>query len=387
MTPARFELHSSVTDRELLTDAADGARTIGLAGLLNQRGHRARRVRVPGRAATTGFRWRWVDVWNTTWWPQGIAVGEHNGIPLAVTSWFAQKRRGHSMGSRISIVDLRNPRRPRYHHVLLVSPRREANDGTSFDPVTVHAGGIAWSGDRLLVAATFGGFREFDLRGILRAESGGMLARSTGLFGYRYLLPEVARYRPPKADKEDRMRYSFVSLDTDNGGVGDIDDGGGGDHIDNGAGDAPGIGASASDVHLGAGDVHLVTGEYSTDNKGHLARLRLAQGRTVIDDTHVPDIPHMQGAVVRDGTWFVNASRGDKQGGDLWVGVPGKMTRHEGVLPIGPEDIAAWPGRNQLWSVTEFPGKRWIYAVEPTRWIPGRTSGAGNRDSSGSSDS
>jgi hypothetical protein len=323
-------LRASFTDRGLLTDSSAGRDRIGLAGLLAVRGHRARRVTVPG-AATEGFRWRLRDVWNTTWWPQGIAPGEHHGRQVVITSWFAQKKRGREMGSRISVVDYSDPKRPRYHHVLLVAPRRE-HGGIALDPVVVHAGGIAVSGDRLFVAATFGGIREFRLDDIMRAPSRGILRRPAGPFGYRYLLPEFASYGPTESKKTPgRMRYSFLSLD----------------------------GAAA-----GSGDVRLVTGEYSKDDERRLARLRLVDGRTEIDELHQPGIPQMQGAAVQDGRWFVSASQGDKTNGDLWVGDPAALVRLPDALPPGPEDLALWPERRQLWCVSEFPGKRWVFGLD-----------------------
>jgi hypothetical protein len=235
------------------------------------------------------------------------------------------------MGSRVSVVDLRDPRRPRYHHVLLVAPRRTAA-GTVFDPVVVHAGGLVWSGDRLLVAATGGGFREFRLSGILSMPRRGLLRRASGPFGYRFLLPEFGTFVPPAEGK--KLRYSFIALEGD---------------------DDP-------------AELRLVSGEYSKKGEPKLVRLRVLDGRVAVDETHVPGITEMQGVVLTDDTWFVNASRGDKLGGDLWSGTPGAMTRHEHVLPPGPEDLAYWPERRQLWSVTEFPGKRWVYAVDVDRY-------------------
>ena len=327
------ELRASFTDRALIDDSAAHSVTLGLGGLLAHRGHRARRARVPGSASTHGFRWRLVDVFSQTWWPQGIAIGDHDGSPVVITSWFAQRRRGRDMGSRISVVDLSDEKRPRYHHVLLVAPRRGG-----YDPVVVHAGGIVWTGDRLLVSATLGGIREFRLSDITRAPSRGLLRRSAGPFGYRYLLPEFASHRPPKDAHEGRMRYSFIAADTTSR---DPDD---------------------ADV------LRIVAGEYAKHDRRRLARLSLRGDTTTIDEIHVPKIAEMQGVAVHDGEWFVNASRGDKLGADLWVGVPGAMVRHEGVLPPGPEDLAVWSERGELWSVTEFPGKRWVYAVDLSRF-------------------
>jgi hypothetical protein len=342
---APFELHSTVTDQALLDASGEGSETVGLSGLLAESGHRAKPVTLDGTATVEAYAWRALDQYSPTWWPQGIEVGMHNGIPLAITSWFAQRKRGRTKGSRISVIDLRNPQKPTYHHVLLVAPRR-SSAGVVFDPVEVHAGGIVWSGDRLLVAATFGGIREFRLSDILSTPRKGILRRASGLYGYRFVLPEAGRYLPPKSKSKRGMRYSFLALETVTG-----DSTGRDPEVENG--------------------LRIVAGEYGKNHFGRVARLTLAPGATVIDTTHVPDIPEMQGAVVHNGTWFINASRGDKQGGDLWVGTPGAMKRNAGVLPIGPEDIAIWPERRQMWSVTEFPGKRWVYALDIDRWMPG----------------
>jgi hypothetical protein len=333
-------LRASFADRALHADATTGSEVVGLSGVLAARGHRARRRRVPGTAVSGGFRWRLVDVWNTTWWPQGVAVGEHGGVPVALASWFAQPRRGREMGSRITVVDLGDPRRPRYHHVLLVAPRRR-DGAVSLEPVKVHAGGIAWSGDRLLVAATYGGILEFRLSDIVRTPSRGLLRRAGGPFGYRHLLPQFGTFGPEgegRRSKQD-LRYSFIA--SEGGAVG-------------------GVAPSGDDATA----LRLVSGEYGTSDEHRVTRLRMAGDHTVVDEVHVPRIPRMQGAVLHDGAWYVTASRGDKQGGDLWAGTPGSMTRLEGALPAGPEDIAVWPERGQLWSVSEFPGKRWMYWID-----------------------
>ena len=111
---------------------------VGLSGLLGSGGRVARRVRLPGALVAEGFRWSGSDRWTQRWWPQGIAVGAHDGVPLAIVSWFSKLRGTPERGTRITVVDLDSLR---YHHILLV-------EGESFDPVSVHAGGIVWSGDR-----------------------------------------------------------------------------------------------------------------------------------------------------------------------------------------------------------------------------------------------
>jgi hypothetical protein len=187
----------------------------------------------------------------------------------------------------------------RYTHFALV-------EGANLDPVRVHAGGIVWSGDRLLVAATHGGIREFHLSGILRGGRG------------RYVLPQVGTLDPAE-----KFRYSFLAEGSDD----------------------------------------LVAGEYAKDEGGRLARLTLTSGTVAVRDVHSPGIPEMQGAVLIDGQWAVSSSRGDRRNGDLWTGSEGALVKHEAALPPGPEDLAWWPERGQLWGATEHPGQRFVYAV------------------------
>jgi hypothetical protein len=270
---------------------------VGLSGLLESGGRAAHRVSAPGSLVTQGFRWSGSDRWTQRWWPQGIAVGFHQDVPLAIVSWFSKSRRDRDRGTRITVLDLNSLR---YRHVLLV-------EGDPFRPVSVHAGGIVWSGDQLLVAATFGGIREFRLSGILR--------RSRG----RFVLPQVSHRHPAE-----KFRYSFLAEGPDG----------------------------------------IVAGEYAKDAGGRLARMTLSEGAVSARDIHVPGIPEMQGAVLVDGKWAISSSRGDRQNGDLWVGEQGALARHAGALPPGPEDLAWWAERGQLWGVTEHPGQRWVFAAD-----------------------
>lgn len=269
----------------------------GLGDVLASRGRRARRVTAPGSLVASAFRWSGSDRWTQRWWPQGIAVGDSDGKPLAIVSWFSKARRGRDLGARITVVDLN---RLRYHRVFLV-------EGPDFTPVSVHAGGIIWSGDRLLVAATHDGVREFRMSGILGVGRG------------RFVLPQVAML-----DRSEKFRYSFLAEGSDG----------------------------------------IVAGEYSPDDSGRLARLTLTDGSVSVRDIHSPGIPEMQGALLVGDYWVVSSSRGDRQNGDLWTGTKGALVRHEGALPPGPEDLAWWPERRQVWGASEHPGQRWVFAVD-----------------------
>ena len=115
---------------------------------------------------------------------------------------------------------------------------------------------------------------------------------------------------------------------------------------------------------LAHGSDGLVAGEFAHDDTGRLARLRLGDGTVTARDIHSPGIPEMQGALLLGGRWAVSSGRGDRERGDLWTGPRGELVRHEGALPPGPEDLAWWPERHQIWGATEHPGQRFVYAVD-----------------------
>jgi hypothetical protein len=51
----------------------------------------------------------------------------------------------------------------------------------------------------------------------------------------------------------------------------------------------------------------------------------------------------------------------------LYVGRPGAFRRHARVLPVGVEDLAYWPSRDELWTLSEYPGRRFVLAMERSR--------------------
>lgn len=332
MARIRYELHGEQPERGLIDEFAAMHRRIGIAGLLRGRGRRARAGRVPASAAIEGFRWGLLDDWSQRWWPQGIDLLEGPGEgrdEVLLVSWFAQERHGASQGARITVVDRRDRRRPRYHHVLLVEPWRDGSV-IRMRSVGIHAGGLALIGDRLYAAATYGGLRRFELGDILRV-------RGRGPFGYRHVLPQSGHERLVGGDGDDRMRFSFVSLERDSSG----------------------------------GDPHLVVGEFGPEARGRrLGRVAIGDraARVEVIDLHEPGIPRMQGATVVDGAWFVTASHGSKPG-DLWVGSCGAWVQHRGVLPPGPEDLSASHDGRRLWSLSEYPHARWVFAIDVQRWL------------------
>jgi len=343
---------------------------VGLDGVLRDLDRAAEPCPVPGAAAGDGLTWDDYDRNDAAWWPQGVATLRSGGV--LIVSWYAKRRRLRTPGARISVLDRRHPDGPRYRHVLLVAPRRLFGILT-VGVVPVHAGGIAVRNDLLYVADTLFGLRIFRLDDILRnpgrppgraAPSGrGRLGglRGHGRVGrrvdpaYDYVLPQLMAFRVPLFSQARRFRYSFLS-------IGEVE-----------------------------GRPNLVVGEYRRAGHGppRLARYPLddrtglpatgESGRCPPLQVYEDQPARMQGAAVHGSDWFLTASAGEATGGDLYVGSPGALHRHRRVLPSGPEDLD-WsrPGQ-ELWCVSEWPGRRWISPISTSRWRrpPAARTGAG----------
>ncbi len=325
---------------------------VGLRGVLSDLDRSAQRVRVPAPAATWGFRWDREDNWSRRWWPQGITTGGDawdsglvDGRSVLVTSAYSHRVDGFSMGARLTFVDLTDRAAIRYRHVLLVEPFMRDNGAVDVRPVQVHAGGIVWHADYLHVAGTARGFSSFHLDDIVRAPTGDASRlrirdespATVDTFGHRYVLPVRFTYNAGTAEGVRRMRYSFASLDR------------------------------STTPH------EIVVGEYGRGRyPTRLARypidpvtslLHLNEGASHPTLLSYGGVPRMQGAAVVDGTWFVSTSDGPFRRGSVWLGEPGRLIERRRVLPVGPEDIAYWPQHDELWSVSEYPGARYVFAM------------------------
>ena len=333
---------------------------VGLRGVLADLNRRARAVRVPAPAALHGFRWDREDMHSPRWWPQGIttsadsltgdADGLVDGRPILVTSSYSYSIDGYSQGSRLSFVDLTDPSHIRYRHVLLVEPFLRDDGSVDVRPVMVHAGGIVWHGDYLHVSGTTRGLSSFRLDDIVRVPTGDASRlrvrdaspATVDTYGYRYVLPVRFTYDSHTRGLP-KMRYSFASLDRSTSPHG------------------------------------LVAGEYGREGMTtRLARYEIDRGTRLlrVDDEGVcrpalledGGVPGMQGATVVRGTWYVTTSRGRFRLGSVWVGKPGDLVEHRHELPVGPEDITYWPERDQLWSLSEYPKARYVFAMARHRF-------------------
>ena len=306
-----------------------------------------------------GFEWNSGDVGVTYWYPQGITgsadaneAGTIAGHKVGIVSWYHKTDNDSGVGggaapnkgARVSIYDFTDLSDVSYRLALLVEPITAADGSATFKNVPVHAGGIAWYGPYLYVADTTQGLRVFDTTRILRVQTGnkdaiGLTAGEFHAHGYRYVIPQVSRYR--LCASSCCARFSFVSLDR------------------------------STSPHS------LVTGEYSAPSpNGRLhrwplheesSRLLMAAGRVDATQVLFTGVENVQGGLTRNGEVYVSAS-GDHLG--LWTGAPGETLTKRG-WPNGPEDLYYAPDTGRLWSLTEHPGERFVFAVGADAMLSG----------------
>ena len=236
-----------------------------------------------------GFRWDSTDSRTKAWYPQGVAASADGALVLV--SWYHKP----SNAARVSVVDVTARR---YRHLPLVTAAGEA--------VRTHAGGLAWREDLLYVTETKAGLRLFDLTAIERTAATG---------DERYVLPEVARYRPDGGG----LRFSYISVDE--------------------AGDG------------------LLIGEYVRDAPGaRLARWPLGSGGLLAQEpasnVWVTSHSNLQGALALSDRLLMAESRGARLPGRLHVS-PYDETVEQRRWAVGGEDLAL--AGDELLSLSEHP--------------------------------
>lgn len=337
---------------DALVARAGGALTISdVLGHLNRTGRSGISTRNAGRMENhdwVGFRWNDGDENVSYWYPQGItgssdarADGRVDGRRLFLVSWYHKTDARPTKGARISLVDFTTPSSIRYRHLLLVTPTGSASE-PSFGPVetgsgnALHAGGIVWFGDLLYVADTTQGFRVFDLSRIFEltntddADRIGFSGSRSDAHGYRYAVPQIARYR--LASDSCTIRFSFVGLDRS---------------------ESPPV---------------LVSGEYHADHaNGRVARwaldpatgwLAARDGRVHAVDGALAAQTRMQGGVTYEGVYYISSSSQTASSwGRLYRTRPGLESAIT-AWPYGCEDLYVERDRSLIWTPAEHPGFR-----------------------------
>jgi hypothetical protein len=288
------------------------------------------------------------DTRTSTWVPQGVTsvsdatAGERwaGGVRPILVSW-------HNGGRvRLTFVD---PDRRTYRHVLLVAP--VTRDGhADYTDVGVHAGGIAWYGDRLYVADTRHGVRVFDLRKIYDLSRGagstghaGWVGLHGGKYyghGFRYVLAQSSGWEfahgrvGGKCRGTGPLRMSWIAVDR------------------------------TTSPHV------LIAGEYCRPNwpQGRVVTWPLAElsggGTARADGGARLPADRLQGGVRTHGRWWFTQSLGHKRGrlfathhtGRGWASVKRR------TISYGPEDLSCYRGRHRVFTLAEHPGQRALWA-------------------------
>ena len=329
--------------REIEALAAILGEPTGLDGVLDDLKYDVRRARVPrllGRAVREAYRWDAYDERDEQWYPQGISTSADasdteafvtaagGSRRVVVTTWYSTGKDGIKRGSRVTFVDLDSGK---YRHVLLVSPVFDKAGQLVLKPMSIHAGGIVWAGPYLHIAATNRGFVTARVDDIMRVAGDDDHPDELGIdgtrlysFGHRYVLPVRFTYQAFTDEGNEKLRYSFMSLDRRS--------------------DPPA----------------LIAGEYAANAKAttRLARYpldpatwQLAVGDDGFSRPLVVDeggVRQMQGAVIAGGRFHVTVSHGPWMPGTVCAGEPGSMRSTAGRCRWGRR---TWPtGRRRTGS-------------------------------------
>ena len=313
---------------------------------------------VPGGVKNVAQAFRWDDEDNNKeWWiPQGLtgsadatAEGTVGGRKLLLVSWYHDEEKDPNntvtKGVRVSVVDIDDPAKPRYRHILLVEPID--GDPIDFKPIPVHAGGLTWFGDYLYVVDTGKGFRVFDLRALMRVETAlesvGFDPATQKYYAglYKFVLPQVGSY---KHDSTCKPLFSSVALDR------------------------------------GSDPPTLVSSEYCSATacggplQGRIFRWpldpdsgRLAAATVWPLAAHYMAQTQVQGGLVHAEDVYLSSSAPGGGGGALYV-LPGGGASKTATWVDAPEDLLRDGGR--LWSLSEGTGARVVFAVDLAK-LPG----------------
>lgn len=350
-----IRLNRSGTDSDLLAELRSELGTVSVSTVLNSANRTAQSCSPSVKYHSESFCWNSGDSAVSYWMPQGITTtgdatssGTWNGREALLAAWY-DKDSGRDMGVRVSFADMANRSKPDYRHVLLVEPYWD-NGQPSFRRVNAHAGGMVWYGDQLYVNNTYNGLRVFNINDLMRVSTGDSNAigrQSDGSYhahNYRYVLPQEAHYVPSTTNGVSSFRYSQTGLDRTTSPHSLV---------------VSEYGYPGSDTRMARFDLDESTHQIAEDSDGY-ARA---------DWVETVGIRSMQGAVSVNGKFHIHRSNGSGTRGDVFIWYPGSTaTKHTGAVPIGPEDVSYWPQYGEIWSHTEYPGKRYVYASNESSW-------------------
>lgn len=308
--------------------------------------------RLSGMSAK-GFRWNTGDDNVTYWYPQGItgssdaaANGKVNGKKWLLNAWYNKTDARPTKGVRLALADISDLNNVKYRLLVLVDPYEESNGKANYKEAAydsgnaLHAGGIIWYGDYLYVADTSRGFRIYDLSRIFsptdtsNKDKVGISGANSHALGYAYAVPRIARYR--LTPNSCSTKFSFIGLDRDS--------------------TPPAI----------------ISGEYFADHQNgkivawpldpttHLLETR--QGTTRATAAAVIGQTRAQGALRRNGFYYVSSSSQDGSNGRLYKGKPGATNTSANWI-YGAEDVYLQRDTGRIWTNAEHPGRRDVVSI------------------------
>ena len=356
LNAANFQLQAS-SSSPVITQLDKALPPVSVSTVVKDGNRTAATCSAPASNRLTSFCWKSTDNTVDYWVPQAITTtgdaasnGTYDGATAIAVAWYDNGTYLRDRGVRVSFIDYSNPSAISYRHVLLVEPTTDTNGRASFGKVDQHAGGMFWYGDYLYLAATDGGFRVFDMRHIYKTSTTNDAAigvqpdGSYQAYGYQYVLPQVFRYNRSVTGGYRELTYSFASLDRTT--------------------TPPSI-VVGEYANPGTG-TRLV--RFPTDEASHMLTAS-SDGFVHGVQAYDVSVTSMQGAASLNGKYYLSTSDGKSNKGDLATFVPGgSVTMHTDTLPIGTEDMSYWKSKNQLWSLAEYAGKRYIYAVRASAY-------------------
>jgi hypothetical protein len=307
-----------------------------------------------------GFGFDSGDNGDCTNYPQGITSsrdavgtadsGNYDGHQLILVSWYTKDGcDGASSRSRITLVDWDATYPNKYRKVLLVEPTGTAA-APNFKDITIHAGGVSWYGDYLYVADTGHGMRVFDMRKILKTDTGGtadQIGRQSATtyyaHNYAYVLPQVGTVTAATTSGTSLV-WSSISLDRVSGSI-------------------------------VMAEYTCSSGCTSYPNRAPRAiRFPFTAGATTFaattTATEALQLPwyNLNGVASHNGRWWFNSSGAKRL--YYWTAATGS---HTYTWVSGGESISYWEDAtnpDMLWSLQETLGHRNVFAVDQASYGP-----------------
>jgi hypothetical protein len=332
--------------------------------------------------ATSAYCWDTGDATTQLWTPQGITSsgdadddGAWGTNRVLLSGWSyntSTDPAGHNPDmndwARVAFIDANNPSAMKYRWVMLVIPTA---GGTNFKPLISHLGGMVWYGDKLIVTAVNGdkshnALYVFSVTQILQANVNssavGAVAGGYSADGYQYIMPAIGS-------------YSYAS---------------GGDCTSGNDTHLPCIASISLDRSTSPDS--LVANEWFTSGGSTPARLMRygigsggdfllnlnSSGQAVATNVYETKAVGLQGAISRNGEWYVDDARGGVgQHGILWrldtsfsASATCSSDQVSACWAQHSEGMSLWWSTQMLWSQTEWAansGAVWKAPAIPQR--------------------